>query len=92
MSTVFRSMATRSSHIDDLNPTVKIQIEVYNLTPMSDQNGLEDPGAFGSAPSHSPCQSLARKPTPDQHETWFCLKIEYIYTEDDKVIPPSPHT
>ena len=63
-------------------------------TPLHQQaakNGLEDTDAFGSAPLHSLSQSPARKPTCNQPETWYCLEIQVISTEDDKVIPPPTH-
>ena len=41
---------------------------------------------------HSPSQSSARKPKYDQPETQYCLEIQVVYTEDDKVIPPPTHT
>ena len=88
MTTVFMSMATRLSDLDNLNPEVKIQTEGHTFTLTRGQYGLEDPDAFGSTPSHSPSQSLARKPTPDQTEIWYCLEIQVVYSEDDKVIPP----
>ena len=84
-------MAARLSDLDDSKPKIKIKTEGHTLTPISGQNGPEDPEAFGSAPSHSPSQSLARKPTPGQPEIWYCLEIHVISTEDEKVIPPPPH-
>ena len=84
-------MATRSSDLDDLKIEIKIQTEDHILTPTSPQNGPEDPEVFGSVPSHSPSQSLARKPTPDQPEIWYCLEIQVNSTEDDRAIPPPPH-
>ena len=92
MTTIFVSMATRLSNQDDLKPEIKIQTEGHTLTPTSGQIGLEDPDAFRSVPSQSPSWSPARKPTPDWPETWYCLVIQVISTEDDKVIPPPPHT
>ena len=64
----------------------------HTLTQTNGQNGQENPEAFGSAPLHSPSQSLARKLKPDWPETWYCLEIPIICTEDDKVVPPTPHT
>ena len=92
MTTVFMSMATRTSDLDELNLEVKIQTEGHTLTPTSGQNGPEDPDAFGSAQSCSPSQSLTRKPMPDWLETWYCLEIQVVFTEDKKVILPPSHT
>ena len=61
-------MASRLSNLDDQKPRINIQTEGHTLTPPSSQNGPEDPEAFGSTPSHSPSQSQARKPTPNQPE------------------------
>ena len=43
-------------------------------------------------PHHrSPSQSPARKPTPDQPETWYCLEIQVTSTKDERVTPPPTH-
>ena len=84
-------MAARSSNLDDFQPETKIWTEGHTLTPVGGQNGPEDPDAFGSAPSHSPSQSTARTPAPDWPETQYCLGIQVVPTEDDKVTPPLSH-
>ena len=71
MATVFMSMATRSIDLDEQKSGTSIQREGHTLTPPSGWIDPEDPDAFGSTPSQSPSQSLARK--PDHHETWYCL-------------------
>ena len=56
------------------------------------ENGQENPEAFGSAPSCSPSQYPAKKPTPDlPWNSWYCLEIQVVSTEDDKVILPPSH-
>ena len=92
MTTAFVLLATRSSDFDNLRPEIKIQTEDHTLDPTSSQNGLEDPEAFGSVPPCLPSQFLESKPTPGQPEIWYCLEIQVISTEDEKVIPPPPHT
>ena len=87
-ATVYMSMAARLSNLDDQKPGINIQTESHTLTPPSGWNGPEDSDAFGSTPSWC----LARKPTPDQSETWYCLEIQVISTEDERAIPPPPHT
>ena len=67
-------------------------MEGHTLTPPSGWNGPEDTKAFGSTPSHSPSQSLARKLTPNWPETQYCLEIQVISTKDGKMTPPPPHT
>ena len=87
-ATVFMSMATRSSDLDDQMTGISIQTESQTLTPPGGWNGPKDPEVFGSAPSHSPSWSLARKPIPDQPETWYCLEIQVTSNEDGRVTPP----
>ena len=86
------AMVTRSSDLDDQKPGINILTEGHTLTPPGGQNGPEDPEAFGSAPSHSPSQSLTREPTPDWPETQYCLEIQVTSTEDGGATPPPPHT
>ena len=50
-TTVFVSMATRSSDGEDFKPETKIWTEGHTLTPTGGQNGQEDADAFGSSPS-----------------------------------------
>ena len=92
MTSVFVSMAARLSNLDDFESETKTQTEGHTLTPTCSLNGPEDPYAFGSAPSCFPSWSPARKPAPDWPETWYCLKIQVVSTEDDRAIPPSSHT
>ena len=83
-------MATRLSDLDDQKPGINILTEDHTLTRPRGQNGPEDPEAFGSTPSHSPSQSLARKPTPHWPKTQYCLEIQVTSTEDgDATLPPS---
>ena len=89
MATVFMSMATILSDLGDQKPGINIQTVGHTLTPTSGKNG---PEAFGSTPSCSPSQSLARKPTPDWTETQHGLEIQVTSTKDDRVTPPPPHT
>ena len=91
MATVSMSMATKSSDIENQKTGVNIQTEGHTLTPPSSWHGPEETEAFGSSPSHSPSQSLARKPTPDHPGTQYCLEIQVISTEDRGTTLPSPH-
>ena len=86
------SMAARSSDLDDQKSGVNIQTEGHTLAPSSSQNGPEEIEAFGSTPSHSPSQSLARKQMPDCLETQYCLEIQVTLTEDREITPPPLHT
>ena len=76
------SMATRLSDLDDQKPGVNIQTEGHTITPPSGWNSPEYSEAFGSAPSHSPSWFPARKPTPDQPETRYCLEMQVTSTKD----------
>ena len=91
MTTVFVSMSTRLSDLDDQKSGLNIQTEGHALTTPSGWNGPEDPEAFGSAPSQSPSWSLARKPTPDWPETQYCLEIQVTPTKDEGATPPPSH-
>ena len=91
MATLFVSMATRLSDLDDQKSGVNIQTEGHTLTPPSGQKGPEDPEVFGSTPSCSPSQSPARKLTPDWPEIQYCLEIQVKSTEDGRVTPPPQH-
>ena len=48
-------------------------------------------GALGSAPSHLPSWSLARKPLPSHPNTRHCLGIYVTLTKETGAAPPSPH-
>ena len=86
------SMAARFSDLDDQKPGINIQTEGHTLTPPGGHNGPKDPEAFGSAPSHSSSQSLARTPTPDWPETQYCLEIQVTSTKNKRVTPQPSHT
>ena len=89
MATVFMSMASRLSDLDEQKPGINIQEEGHTLTPPSGQNSPEDPEGFGSTPSHSPSQSLAWK--LDCPETQYCLEIQVVSTKDERAAPPPSH-
>ena len=91
MATVSESMVTKLSNLDNQKSGVNIQTEGYTLTLPSSWNGPEETEMFGSTPSHLPSQSPVRKPTPDHPETWYCLEIQVMSTEDGGTTPP-PHT
>ena len=81
MATVFVSVATRLSDLDEQKPGTNIQEEGHTLTPPNSQNGPVDPEAFGSTPSQSPSQSLAGQ--SDHPEIQYCLEIQVISTKDE---------
>ena len=91
IATVFMLMASRLSDLDNQKPGINIQTEGHTLTPLSRQNGPEDPEAFHSSPSCSPSWSLAGKPKPNWSETQYCLEIQVTYTKDGGVTLPPPH-
>ena len=65
-------------------------MEGHTLTPPKGWKGPKEMKASGSAPSHSPSQSLVRRLTPDCPETWYCLGIQVISSEEGGATPP-PH-
>ena len=79
MASVSMSVATRSSDLDDQKSGVNIQIEAHTLTPLHGWNGPEETEAFGSASSHSPSQSLVRKPTPDHPDSILFGNMSDLY-------------
>ena len=89
MATVFVSMATRLSELDEQKPGTNIQKEGHTLIPPSGQNGPEDPEVFGSTPSQSPSQSPVRK--PNHPETWYCLEIQVTFIKNKRAAPPPAH-
>ena len=84
-------IAAQLSDLDDQKSGVTIQMEGHTLTPLNGQNGPEEMEASGSAPSHSPFQSPARRQMPDHPKTWYCLEIQVILTKDRRATPPPPH-
>ena len=60
MTTIVMSMAAKSRDLDDQISGANLQIKGHTLTSPSGQKGLEETGASGSAPPHSPSQSLER--------------------------------
>ena len=62
MTTAFMSMPTKLSDLDDQQSGANLQTEGHTLTPPTGWSSPGETEALGSAPSHSPSQSLARKP------------------------------
>ena len=83
-------MANQSSYLDNQRSGATIQIEGHTLTPLNGQNGPEKMEA-SSTLSHSPSQSLARRLVPDCPETWYCLGIYVISTQDGGATQSHPH-
>ena len=84
-------MATQSSNLYDQKSGVTVQMKGHTLTPKNGQNGPEETEASGSAPSHSPSQSLVRRLIPDCCKTQYCLGIQVFSTKDGGATPPPPH-
>ena len=87
MTTTVMSMATNSSDLDNQISEANLQTEGHTLTPPSSQKNLEETGALGSAPSHSPVRQLS----PGHPETWYCLGIHVTLTKEIAVAPLLPH-
>ena len=84
-------MAIKSSNLDDQITRANLQIEGCALTPLSSQKSLEEKGASGSAPPHSPSWSLERQPLPGYPKTQYCLGIHVTLTKGIGAMPPLPH-
>ena len=69
-----------------------LQTEGHTPIPSREQKDPEETGASGSAPSHSPSWSLARKPLPSHPNTNQCLGIHVTPTKETGATPPLPHT
>ena len=92
MATTVTSMATKSSDLDDWTSGANLQTEGHTPIPSRGQEDPEEMGALGSAPSHSPSWSPARKPSPSHPDTWHCLRIHVTLTEETGATPPPSHT
>ena len=55
------------------------------------QEGLEEMGASGRVPSHSPSRSPERLPSPDPPGARYCLGIHVTLTDEIGAEPPPPH-
>ena len=86
------SMAINSSDLDDQISGTNLQIEGCTPTSPNGQKGLKEIGASGSAPSHSPSQSLERQLLPGHPETQYCLGICVTLTKERGAGPLLPHT
>ena len=92
MTTIVISMATKSSDLDDCISGVNLQNNGHTPTSPSGVKGLEEMGASGSAPSHSPPWSPERWPSPGHPGTQYCLGICITLTEKRGAAPPLSHT
>ena len=91
MTTIVMSMATKSSNLDDHISGANLQNDGHTPTSPSDWKGLEEMGASGSAPSHSPSWSPERQPSPGHSGTQYCLGICVTLTKKRGAAPPAPH-
>ena len=91
MATTVASMATKSSDLKDWMSGANLQTEGHTPMPLRGQRDPEEMGALGSAPSHLPSWSLARKPSPSGPNTRHCLGIHVTLTEETGATPPTPH-
>ena len=91
MANVCKSMAIKLSDLNDPKSGVTLQMEGHTPTPPSGWKGPEETVASKSAPSHSPSWSPVRKLMPDCPETWYCLGIQVISTQEGGATPPPPY-
>ena len=82
MATIINSVAAKSS--DSKGWTFGANLQTEGHIP-------EEMGALGSAPSHMPSWSLARKLSPGHPNTRHCLGIHVTLTKETGAATPSPH-
>ena len=92
MATAIMSVATKSSDPEDQTLGANLPTEGHIPKPSRGQKDPEEMGASGSAPSHSPSWSLARKLLSGCPNTRHCLGIYVTLTEETGAAPPPPHT
>ena len=86
------SVATKSSDSEDWTFGVNLQTDGHILKPSEGQMDPEEIEALGSAPSHSPSWSPARRPFPSHLSTRHSLGIQVTLTKKTGAEPPPPHT
>ena len=84
-------MAAKSSDLEDQTSGASLQTEGHTPMPSRCQKDPEEMGALGSAPSHLPSWSLARKLLPSCPNTRHCLGIHITLTKETGATPPPPH-
>ena len=93
MTTTVASMATKSSDLDDQTSGANLQTEGHTPLPSRGHKNPKRDGRLpsGSAPSHLPSWSPARKPLPSCPDTRYCLGIHMTLTEETGAAPPPLH-
>ena len=74
-------MAAKSSDLEDQTSGANLQTKGHTPMPSRGQKDPEEMGALGSAPSHLPSWSLARKVLPSCPNTRHCLGIHMTLTD-----------
>ena len=90
MATTVVSIAAKSSDLEDQMSGANLQTEGHTPMPSRGQRDPEEMEASGSAPSHLPSWSLARKPLPSHPNTRHCPGIHMTLTEETEATPPPP--
>ena len=84
-------MATKSSDLDNQTSGADLQTMGHTPIPARGWKDPEETGVLGSAPSHLPSWSLARKLSPSCPNTRHCLGIHMTLTKEMGAAPPPPH-
>ena len=90
-TTTVISMTAKSSNLDDQMSGANLQTEGYTPIPSRGHKDPEEMGVSGSAPSHLPSWSAARKQLPTFPNTRHCLGIHMTLTKETGATPPPPH-
>ena len=85
-------MATKSRDSEDWTLGANHQTEGHITKPSEGQMDPEEMGAPGSAPSHLPFWSPARRPLPGHPNTRHCIRIHMTLTKETGTALPPPHT
>ena len=86
------SMAAKLSDLGDRTSEASLQMEGHMDMPCQSAKDLEESGASGSSPSHSPSWSLARRPLSSHSNTRRCLKIHVTLTKELGSVAPLSHS
>ena len=86
------SMAAKWGNLVDKTSGANLQMEDHADMPSQGAKDLQELEALGSAPSHLPSWSLARRPLSSCPNTKHCLEICVTLTEELGAVSPPSHS